>query len=319
VAAIHHYVPQFLLKNFCSTDPKIWAYDKETDKSFETNIHNVGGGRNFYETKIGDEIVSLEEGLGDMEAKTGDIIDRILNERSIGGLTGDDKQQIAFFVAVQMRRGPNQRAHLTSLSEQVKKVLDDRFGPGLMKSYTEMTADAAKVHSIASLTEPNPFTELILNKSWLLFETSAAVPLYISDNPVALQNNTQPRNAFEGNLGLAVQGIEIYLPISGTVALGFYCPSHEALIRDTMEKLRARTVQEPHLPTLGFGDLLDWTRAFRKGISLHLAPDHVLNQNSLQVRQAERFVYSSLPDFSVVKKMIADDPRYRIGPRPQVS
>lgn len=46
MAAIHHYVPRFLLKNFCSgTKRKPWAYDKSTGKSFETSIHNVAGDR----------------------------------------------------------------------------------------------------------------------------------------------------------------------------------------------------------------------------------------------------------------------------------
>jgi hypothetical protein len=36
--------------------------------------------------------------------------------------------------------------------------------------------------------------------------------------------------------------------------------------------------------------LLDWMRAFRKGTPMTLEPPHVLNQNSLQVRQAERYV-----------------------------
>ena len=49
-----------------------------------------------------------------------------------------------------------------------------------------------------------------------------------------------------------------------------------------------------------------------------LEPPHVLNQNSLQVRQAERYVYSSQPDFTLVEDMISNQPGYRTGPRPRV-
>ena len=60
MAAIHHYVPRFLLKHFCSDEkPQLWAYDKSTGKSFQTNVHNVAGERNFYEMEIGGEVVSF--------------------------------------------------------------------------------------------------------------------------------------------------------------------------------------------------------------------------------------------------------------------
>lgn len=318
MAAIHHYVPRFLLKNFCSTAPKIWAYDKATDRSFETNVQNVAGERDFYEAEIGDKVVSLEAGLSDMESKTKAVIDRILLERSIASLSEDDRLRIALFVAVQMRRVPNQRESLRALTSAFKKVMDDRFDPALMDGYVEMTTEDAKVHSIMSLAEPNPFTPHILNKTWLLFETEGATPFYISDNPVALQNQVKSASPFEGNLGLAVPGIEIYMPISSAMTLGFYCRSHEEGIRNTMDRMRTSVVRDAGFP-MDFGPLLDWMRAFRKGTPLKSTPDNVLNHNSLQVQQAERYVFSSEPDFSLVKSMIADEPQFRIGPRPRIS
>jgi hypothetical protein len=36
------------------------------------------------------------------------------------------------------------------------------------------------------------------------------------------------------------------------------------------------------------------------------------------VQQAERYVFSSLPDFSLVEDMLRNEPRYRIGPRPHI-
>jgi hypothetical protein len=54
-------------------------------------------------------------------------------------------------------------------------------------------------------------------------------------------------------------------------------------------------------------------------IPMRLEPEPVVNLNSLQVRQAERYVYSSQPDFALVEKMLAKQPAYRQGPRPRVS
>lgn len=81
--------------------------------------------------------------------------------------------------------------------------------------------------------------------------------------------------------------------------------------------MRRSIVRNPRFP-MNFRELLDWMHAFRNGKPLFSDADNVLNQNSLQVRQAERYVFSSQPDFDLVQSMIADDPRFRKGPRPEV-
>lgn len=78
----------------------------------------------------------------------------------------------------------------------------------------EMTPEIAKALSLQSLTEPNEFADHILDKRWLLFETEASTPFYISDNPVALQNIVAPRGPLRGNLGLPVLGIEVTSPLA---------------------------------------------------------------------------------------------------------
>lgn len=318
MAAVHHYVPRFLLRNFCSgTKPRLWAYDKSAGKSFETTIQSVAGERDFYEVTVGDFTVSLEEGLSKLESEARTIINRIINARSIGVMSEDDRILLAVFVATQMQRVPHSRENLLALSEGFSRVMKERFGMDT-DDFPAMTPEIAKALSIKSLTEPNQFAEHILNKSWLLFETADSTPFYISDNPVALQNNVEPRGPLRGNLGLAVPGIEIYLPLSSTLTLGFYCCSHEEMIRNGVEKMRRSIVRDPNFP-MTFGPLLDWMRAFRKGTPLTSTADNVLNHNSLQVRQAERYVFSSQPDFELVESMIADDSRFRKGPRPEIA
>lgn len=316
--AVHHYVPRFLLRIFCQ-GPKtqIWAYDKSTGRSFKTAVENVAGERDFYEMTIADLSMSLEEGLSKLEADASGIIRRIIESRSLAILTEDDRILLSVFVTTQMRRGPNSRESLIAIGEGIRKrLIDDVLSPEL-QGLLEMTPEMAKAISLRSLTEPDEMPFHILDKSWLLFETKEAFPFYISDNPVALQNNVEPKGPFRGNLGLGVLGIEIYLPISSTLTLGFYCKSHEELIRNGVERMRRRIVTDPDCP-LGFGPLMEWMRAFREGTPLSSSAENVLNHNSLQVRQAERYVFSSQPDFSLVESMIADDPRFRKGPRPTV-
>lgn len=317
MAAIHHYVPRLLLKNFCLGDKhQLWAYDKSTGKSFFTNIQNVAGERNYYEMKMGDDTVSFESALSEIEGEVATLFNRIVAERNIGWLSGDDHERIARFVAMQMKRGPQVRENFIAMDEGLRKVFGERWGLP-MEGYPEMTPERAKEMSLSSLADPDRYAEHILNKTWLLFETKAETPFYISDNPVALQNDDRSRGHLRGNLGLAVHGIQIYLPISSTLTLGFFCRSHEMTIRNGVDRMRTSMIRDPGMP-IGFDPMLDWMRAIRKGTPLSSKPENVLNHNSLQVIQAERYVFSSRSDFALVEEMIEGDPDIRNGPRLRV-
>ncbi|MDV5280161.1 DUF4238 domain-containing protein [Leclercia adecarboxylata] len=63
---------------------------------------------------------------------------------------------------------------------------------------------------LRQLVQQMSHIEHLLKKDWYLLETSPERPFYVSDNPVVLKNS----NDFGpyGNLGLAVRGIQIYLP-----------------------------------------------------------------------------------------------------------
>ena len=175
MAPVQHYVPQFLLRNFCAgAKPKIWAFDKNTGKSFETNVRNIAGEREFYDLSVGDATLSLEEGLSKLETQAGTVIDRIIGARSLGVLSDDDRELLAVFVSTQIQRGPNPRQSMLAMNQELRRVLKGRFGieDG---DFPELTAEEAKAMTMKSLTEPQQFAEHILNKAWLMFETSSAI------------------------------------------------------------------------------------------------------------------------------------------------
>ena len=87
-------------------------------------------------------------------------------------------------------------------------------------------------------------------------------------------------------LGLRAQGIQIYLPISSTLCLGFLCP----------------TINLP----LG-------VRIF--GRPLGLSPANVEHFNSLQVLNAEQLVYSRCDNFDLARAMLSQIPEAKRGPR----
>ena len=97
-AELQHYVPQLLLRlhlrnPFASRERQhVWCFDKHTDRIFPSSIRNVLAGNRFYEIEIDGQIVSLEGSLSQIEGDVSPILNRIVDARTIYGLTDDERQ-----------------------------------------------------------------------------------------------------------------------------------------------------------------------------------------------------------------------------------
>jgi hypothetical protein len=59
-AGIQHYVPQFLLRNFCGRGKsRLFAFGRATGKVFEPRVRNVGGEHGFYDIEIAVVTISV--------------------------------------------------------------------------------------------------------------------------------------------------------------------------------------------------------------------------------------------------------------------
>lgn len=155
----------------------------------------------------------------------------------------------------------------------------------------------------------------LLNKDWYLLETKPEHPFFVSDNPVVLKNSND--FGLYGNIGLAVPGIQIYLPLSSTLMLAIYCPS----IRE--KKIRLKQVILHNLVNALYLipahsrplDKLKYLNRFTDYLLMPLTEKHVMHYNALQVEYAEQYVFCGENEFSLVERMLADDERFRTGPR----
>jgi hypothetical protein len=178
--------------------------------------------------------------------------------------------------------------------------------------------DAARLSTDLALGA-HEFAPFVFDKAWVLFKNDGPVPYYTSDNPVTLQN-------FEkfgpyGNIGFAVPGIEIYLPLSRSLTLCMFCRSRAEQAQEVINKARtlgrALPLLQPELrERTEFAERL--LESAQRGIAFVQSREGVVNVNSLQVRYAERYVYSAIDEFSLVRQMLRDCPDLRSGPRVQV-
>jgi hypothetical protein len=307
-----HYVPRFLLKNFThGKKPKVFVYDKSNDKRFHTNIKNIAAESGFYDLEVKDGFLTMEPSLAQLEANTSRIIKKLLKDRNIKSLDQDEVVMLGLFLAVQFVRTKEHRLRFEYLGKQLVEMLhkvdasEENFKE-LKGSSGSVPED--KLFGLRSLAEAKKFVPHFLNKAWVLLETTPRNPFFISDNPIGLHNDMD--HGPYGSLGLAVKGIQIYLPISSTLCLNLLCPTIAEELRKAHDNPKILAQVPPS------------TRAFCDGLvngtPIRVVEDNVTMINSLQVRFSSRFVYCESDSFELVAKMIRDSQKYREGLKPVI-
>jgi hypothetical protein len=323
VAKVQHYVPQFLLRQFGhGKKDRVHVFDKQTSRSFATNAKNVASESAFYNFRVGQHKATLEPGLANLESQTKPLIQRMLDQDSASVFSAKEKALLCAFLAVQFTRTRAFREQWRSLPEMLgERLRAMSTSPEQLASVEEYIRlpdeNQTKVEMARIMMKaPSDFGPHFANKRWLLIATTRDRPFLICDNPLALQNSIDMKPY--GNLGLAVRGIEIYLPLSPTRALAMWCPSIEATIREGAETIAELRKTAPHIIEISIPDpkaIENLASALVSGAPLLYTADNVLNFNSLQVSHAERYVFSSNQDFSLAQRMIAEQPKFKTGRR----
>lgn len=315
---IQHYVPRCLLKNFTrGNKPHIWVYDKKTNRSFQTNVKNVAAESGYYDFEHEDAVVSMEPRLAKLETSISKLLKRIEREESIGWFSFADRTLLSLFVLVQQRRTPHLREMLLDMDRQLQEGIRQMGGDiNKVENYEPLDKESARLLSIKMMVNLKDQVPHILEKDWLLLKGKKANPFYISDNPIALQNmkDRGPR----GNLGLKVEGIEIYLPISSTLTLAMYCPSLTDELRRGYERYKRLSMSIPWAVNAVLDEPFYFEKriaGFEEGVAVQCIDDTILNLNYLQVRYAERQVYCEKESFWLVKDMLKENTSYKTGPR----
>lgn len=319
----HHYVPKFLLKNFTAgKKQQIWVYDKSNDKKFQSHIKNVAVEKGFYDLEVDDGVLTLEPDLAHLEGNSSKIVKKILKEQTLQTLDQSEMARLALFLAVQFVRTKEHRLRVESLFEIIDKKLREMGVPDEQIKDQLDNAEGLpqdKLIGLKAILDAKEFAPHFLNKEWVLFQSSNKAPFYISDNPITLHNNIDhgPR----GSIGLAVKGIEIYLPISTTFCIGLLCPSVAANFQKVHREILILDKSAP-----GLADSLiknaRATRSYCEGLvnktPIPLVEENVTMMNSLQIMYSSRFVYCEREAFDLVHEMLSDDEKYRGGLKPSV-
>ena len=106
----HHYIPQFILRNFCFDDTsQLFYYNKKTSKIFKRKTRDIFMIRNLYRDDINniDEPMKIEKDMARFESEVAKIItERFLDENEIS-ITLDEDEKLKLFFAIMAFRSKN--------------------------------------------------------------------------------------------------------------------------------------------------------------------------------------------------------------------
>lgn len=223
----HHYIPQFLLRNFADPQNRLWVLRKDTKTIFQASTKAI-----FYENHLyskldgGQYDAALEKLYSKLESQAAPIVARIVADvRSdrLPTLTKDEREVWSQFYYQQMKRVPEFHGKLESIAAFKDRVdaaitqYETKYG---VKLSPEQIADLRSEESVAffkknatvqALADPGPKIMSLLMAIGIQFARAAA-PLLIGSQPIARLSEGQ-------SMHLADPNVEAWLPLASDIAI----------------------------------------------------------------------------------------------------
>ncbi|MER9865132.1 DUF4238 domain-containing protein [Mesorhizobium sp. M0185] len=329
-----HYVPQFLLRNFCA-EGQCHVFDKSTCKEFRTNPRNIMGEADYNVVRLkGNFYLDFESKFTHVENLAKPVLESIIANETVSALSPMDLATLCCFVVVQHLRSKSSRQSYSGIFQDVKLRFPDLKTNDIPEHFSDEEYEKFCLLKM-NLDKLDEIAGHLTTKKLILLKKCCAGELYISDNALVMHNY----NDFGpyGNIGLGVPGIEIYLPISSDLVLGFLCPT----IIDGFHKERAKAEQK--ISEIQLKVFVDGALPLQSGVSVILDAKERLEQakmkiamlvdsqyapkskdiliflNALQIQWANRFIAARRKDFSFAHKVMKEKPHWREHPRIEVA
>lgn len=212
-----HWIPRFLLRNFVKNN-HIGVLDKHGPRLFPTTAGNICCASGHFDYGFGN--FTADTAWTSVENKARPVIQTIVEQKSIDGLSDNQRLAIARFVVGLDFSSPNTKKNgelrfANDIGGRKSLGLDTQGFSGSNTEAQQVFAGAVDL-SLAS----DPY--YVLKKTWTLAETDAR--LLIGDSPVG-KFNFKLGDSEKMNVGLDALGVCIYLPLSSSLLLVMKCSS----------------------------------------------------------------------------------------------
>jgi hypothetical protein len=328
-----HYIPQFILRQFLVDQSKqqISVYDKHADKGFVTSIKNVMAENRFHDFVFDKNwIVSFEPIASKIEDWCLPTYRRVLETRCLDR-SPQEKADLAFLVAFQMLRTKAARVSFEEIGAKMTEKIE-AMGHRIedIPGWEPQTEDTLKRATLMAICDALPsYAELIALKEFRLAEAAPGRSFYLGDNPVCM-HNARTFGPY-GNLGLAVAGIEIYLPLSSNLMLCAFCPSIVTEIRKNYDdkKHEITSLMLGHVVAGEISaatmktEMESWRESLKlatefieaaiSGMPMSSDMENMDFYNSLQTANSYRYVVCQQSDFDLARRHNREFPHLRKG------
>ena len=315
-----HYVPRCYLKAFVIPGTlQVHVYDKVTKRPRINNYEDVASENYFHDLSITEEERSILTEVLEANGKSIDDIDvqyiehlfandiepvfsglleglrnaadnftpwyikncRILNMRQ--------KIEFAFMLALQYIRTKGTRNRISDMLDCFQQAVEARAASGKKENWSKFLDVNVKGTHNEMLMDIDNVLQLALSflkHKWCLCINQTGMPIITSDNPIATMAHVWNGPVAMG--GINSEGVEIAFPIAPNAIL--------VMVDDDYHSLPIHDL------------------AF-----VPMSEESVEYYNAMQVRRAERCLFSSVQDFGVVERILAKHPDMFETPRVSLS
>lgn len=205
-----HYVPRFYLKNFSinSNRKTIQCLDKINLRSHISDFGPIAQEEKFNESEFQD----IEDDLSKIENNAGYLINNFLDDPKYKRLNSEPfKLKLAYFILIQLIRTKEIRNRPIDGINSLKSYMADKYDlkDFEIEKYDQLlNKEEIKEAHLDFIQDDNlDLLEGIFCKKWILLKNQTSMNFWTSDNPVVKYNPY-------GNLGLIVEGIQLFFPLS---------------------------------------------------------------------------------------------------------
>ena len=213
-----HYVPRFILRNFSISKQgkQINLYNIPDNKFVENASLKEQAALNYFYGKNG----KIEYAFGTIETEAAKVIQNIYSQK-LPTYNSSDHSTLLFFTltlgARTLYKADEQADLLKNLMKKIAS-LDPKLKDHLDEF--EIKVENPLGYSLKAVATSLP---LAVDLRYKLIVNKTKIPFIISDNPVVYYNNfLEGRKKIGSNIGIAVKGLQIFMPISPMHQIIFY-------------------------------------------------------------------------------------------------
>ena len=160
---------------------------------------------------------SCDPGFTEVEGNIAPALMSLVQNQNVHALSLKERAQISLFVGMLYVRTPKSKKQFFILCKAISDMVN-KIHPNAGAGF-EYNEKKDKLMWIMQMEDHAQKTaDLIYRMNWTLRFAKFGAEIHTSDNPLLLYNFSPP-NPVYGNIGVALPGIEIYLPITPYILL----------------------------------------------------------------------------------------------------